>query len=261
MNLEQATRWRNVIGKACALFGALFMLAALDGIVAHFRQPENLVELLPGESTDINGTLLGSIDGIHELNYASSSDLAQVSFEAVHTGFWVGGQMWRGKLSVSPQIPAGEYTITVNRKDAAGKKPSSIFHVKVYSDHEGFRRSSLSFARRFFDLSPWWLFSVSLPAALLALGAVYLVSHKRDEFLALEGKAEIYHIVQGSNEYEVAFGLGSKHGLRAGDRLVVLDGYGNHVGSLEVRDVGKADSTGVAGLDCPVKPGYTVLRA
>jgi len=260
MNLEQATRLRNRIGKAGALFCALFLLAALDGLISHFRQPENMVELLQGESTDINGSLRENVASVQELDYVSNSDLIQVSFEAVHAGFWMGGQMWRGKLTTSPRIQPGEYSLAVDRKDQVGKKPTSVFRVKIYTDHNSLRRNSMSVARRFLNLSPWWIFVFFLPAALLAFGAVYVISHKRDELMALEGKAEIYHIVQGSDGYEVTFALGSKHGLQAGDLLFMLDEEGRPVGNVKVRDVMETDSTGVAGLDCPVKPGYIVSR-
>lgn len=261
MNLEQTTRWRNGIGKVCALFCAIFMLAIFDGLISHFRQPENVFELLPGEETDINGSFKESVASVEELEYAGNSDLMQVSFEAVHAGFWVGGQMWRGKLKIDPRIQAGQYTLTVNRKGEAGKKPSSVFIIKVYADHESYRRSSLSLIQRYLDVSPWWVFSFFLPAALLALGAVYWASHKRDECLAAQGKAEIYHIAQGPSEYEVTFGLGSKHGLQVGDLLAVLDENGIVVGSVIVKQVAETDSAAVTGLDCPVKTGYTIFRA
>jgi hypothetical protein len=260
MNLEQATRWRNLIGKGCALLCAFFLLAALDGIISHFRQPANLVELLPGASADINGSVAGNLASVQELDYVSNSGLIQVSFEAVHAGFWMGGQMWRGKLMVSPEIEPGEYALSVDRKGHAGTKPASVFRVKIYPDRETLRKNSPSFARRFLDLSPWWIFAAFLPAALLAFVAVYMLSHKRDEIMAMEGKAEIYYINQSPGEYEVSFGLGRKHGIQEGDRLVVLDEHGRPVGKVEVRDVMDADSTAIAGLDCPIKRGYAISR-
>lgn len=262
MNLEQATRWRNWIGKAGALFCAIFLLAALDGLISQMRQPQNLVELLPGESVDVNGALSENISGIDALEYQSSSELVTLQFEAVHSGFWLGGQMWRGKLTADPHILPGSYHVTVMRKaqpfTQPTTKPSAVFKITVHADHDSYRRSALSLAWRYLDVSPWWVFTVFLLATALVLGAVYFLSHRREGLLAQEGKAEVYHIRIKESEYEIAFGLGRVHGVHPGARLPLLNERGIPIGHVEVRDVAQADSTGSVSLDCPIKTGTMV---
>lgn len=259
MNLQQAGRRQSLAGKLCAFFFALLFLAAIDGLISHFRQPENLVELLASESTDINGGLKGEVTDPRELSYDSGSDSIEVSFEAVHAGFWLGGKMWRGRVRAGSTVRPGEYSLRVFSRGEPENKPAAVFRVKVYADHEELRKSSLSIARRYLDLSPWSIFAIFLPASLLLLGAVYIFSQKIDGLLAMEGKAEIYHIICGENEQEVSFGLGSEHGLKVGERLEVFDESGRAVGSVGVKKVMEADSTAVAEPGCPIKPGYLVV--
>lgn len=260
MNLEQATLWRNRIGTACAVFGTLFLLAAVDGLVAQFRTPANLVALIPGETVSINGGLRENISGPEELVFASDSPFLRVSFEAAHTGFWLGGQMWRGTLHADERAPVGTYKLNVRRTVEPADKPSSVFQVRICRDFAALRSNSPSFALHYLGVSPWWAFSVCLAATLLGLGAIYLVSHKRDACLAMEGKAEVYHVARTEEGYEIAFGLGSRHGLKKGDRLVIWSHRGERVGGTCVKGVTEADGTAMVGEDCPVQPGYVVSR-
>ena len=56
-SLEQISRRRNFLGKVGACCCLLVFLALLDGLVARFREPPNMLKILPGESLEINGPL------------------------------------------------------------------------------------------------------------------------------------------------------------------------------------------------------------
>jgi hypothetical protein len=258
MTLDNVSRWRSLAGRAAALFCLLFFLSVFDGLISLFRQSPNDLRLLPGTSVKINGPAKESIRDIDELEYAATTDLIQVSFEAVHAGYWMGGRMWRGVLTSSPNTAPGEYNVTVRTKVEPSEKPITVFRVRVFGDPASLQENSDSIVQRYTGWSPWWIVGPCFTLALLLFGIVYLCSQKREEFLLEEGKAEIYRISKTDAGYEISFSLGTKHGLQNGSRLRLLDKEGIPISSVEVKVVYEADSLALATSDSIVKPGYMV---
>lgn len=260
MNLDQITAWRNRISRLAALFCAVFLISSLDGLVALFRQPANILLLLPGESERVNGPIRDSSLDLTNLLYVSSSPDIRLSFEGTQSGFWLGGSMWRGAVHVSNGAVPGEYTLDVREKSDPSQKPTSIFVVQVFPDQKARREAATSLILRLSGISPWWVFGGAFLLAAVAFGAVYLLSQKRDFLLAEAGMAEIYRIARVDGGYEIAFGLGKKNGIAAGDQLPLFDIAGNEVGVAFVESVYESDATARVGSDCKVKPGYFVSR-
>jgi hypothetical protein len=258
MNLERVTYWRELVGRAGALFCLIFLLAAVDGIVSNFRQPDNLIRLLPGESIEVNGSLKEKVGTAEDLGYVADSNQIELTVETLHSGFWLGGYMWRGVLKVSPTISPGEYSVKVAPKGGDPSKFSSIFRVEVYPDYVSYRQSSKSLMRKYLDVSPWWVLGVFVLSTFFSFVIVYFLSQKREFLLALEGKAEVYLIEEGEGECIVSFGLGTTHGARPGMVLTVSDKLGSTVGSAEVRESSETDSTAAVKSDYKIKPGFLV---
>lgn len=258
MNLDQASRWRNLAGKAGAFFCILMVIGVFDALIAQFRQPPNVLHVLPGTSVEINGSLEEKVRGIQDLTYISSSDLIRLSFETTHPGFWFGGQMWCGRLTIRPHIEPGEYSLTVIPKGKKPQKSRLVFRIKVYPDLSSHQQSFKSLIRRYLGISPWWVAVFFLPLTVLMFGMVFYLSQKTEYLMAQEGKAEVYRVKKGEAGYEIAFGLGTRHGVQPGSRLILLNESGQPVGTAEVREASETDSVAITGLDCVVKPGYIV---
>jgi hypothetical protein len=260
MDLDSTTRWRDRIGKAAAFFCMVFLLASFDGLAALFRQPVNTLELLPGQSVPIDGNLSKDIESVAQLEFAGDSALMWVSFEGAHAGFWLGELKWRVKLTVSPAILPGEYRLSVDSKGSASTKPLSVFQIKVYKDYHSLREGSKSFLRRYLGFSPWVVFACFLMLACMAFGGVYRLSHRRDVLLAQQGKAEIYRISKIDGGCEVAFGLGTIHGVEAGMQLALLTKRGDPAGHVQVREAYEADSVASAESACDIERGCLVAK-
>ena len=256
MNLEETTRYRNLASRAGALFCALFFLAALDGLITYLREPQNLFHLFAGESLSVTGSMREST--IDSLQYHSSSERVRLTFKDVQPGFWMGGLMWRGVITISPETEPGEVALSVSEKGAPSQKPLSVFVLKIYPDRESYRKASKSFAIRFLGVSPWVLFGFFFPLTLIAFGIVYLLSQKKDRLLVQQGKAEIYRVAEEDGVLVVAFGLGTTHGVRPGDRPAVLDEAGKPVGKITVKETYETDSTATVEPECKLKMGYVV---
>jgi hypothetical protein len=258
MTLDDVNRWRSLAGKAAALFCIIFFLSVFDGLISLFEQSPNDLRLLPGTSVKINGPAKESIRDITELEYVATTDHIQVSFEAVHAGYWMGGRMWRGVLTSSPNTAPGEYGVTIDIKGQPSEKPMTVFRIRVFGDSASLQKNSDSIIQRYTGCSPWWVVVPCFILALLLFGIVYLCSQKREESLRQEGKAEIYRISKTDAGYEISFGLGTKHGVQNGSRLKLLDAEGIPIGIVKVEVAYEADSTALAPPEIMVKPGYMV---
>lgn len=261
MNLTQTSRWRTLMGRAGCLIGVLLFLALLDGLISQFRQPANVLEVLPGDRLAIDGPLAEDVQDSRQLSYLSNSEQLQLSGGEVHKGFWLGGERWRGQLTVGPKIGPGEYTLVVKKKDGSGKQPPLAFQVIVHPDPTSLRLSSKSLSRRYLDLSPWVTALLLLAPLGLAFGIVFYLSQKMTGLLAESGKAEIYRVQKGDNAYQLAFGLGARHGIKPGDYLTIFNDQGQSLGTLEVQEVSEEDAIGTANLDLDLRPGYLVARS
>ena len=54
MDLEQVSRWRDLAGQGRDPVRDR-LLGLVDGLLAQFREPPNLVKVLPGTSMEIDG--------------------------------------------------------------------------------------------------------------------------------------------------------------------------------------------------------------
>jgi hypothetical protein len=261
MELAQINRWCGLAGKFGSLCCALTLLALLDGLIGQFREPSNLVKLLPGTSVDINGELVEEVKGVQELTVLSDTEQLQVSFEAVHKGYFLGGDMWRGRLLADSRLQPGEYHLNVLPKTSSSTRKTPSFRILVYANALSLQESSKSLIRSSSGISPFVAAAACLPGILLAFGAVYLLAGKREELLAREGKAEIYRVERREGGCEIRFGLGTQHGLSPGSQVTIHDDRGQLVGTGRVEQVAPTDSLAVVTTDREMRAGYLVWPA
>ena len=260
MNLNQASSLRKLAGKACAFFFLLAALAILDGVIAKFREPVNLFHLLPGDEVKIDGQIPENIKQTRDLTYDSDSPDLTVAFEAIHSGYFFGGNMWRGRLLVGKNLAPGKYTLTVRPKELPRTKPGLQFRVVVHQNILSQRASYRSISRRLTGLSPYLVAAAFLPLIGITMGLIFLLSRRIEVLQAESGLAEIYQVSRGEGNYLIAFGLGNKHGLKPGDQITLLDPKGNYVGSAVVEKTSDTDSVALATIAQKIIPGFLVSR-
>jgi hypothetical protein len=260
MTLAQARQRRTWAGRMVALLIVLMFVALFDALVAQFRQPANIFEALPGESVDLNGSLPEGIKDIAALTHVSSSAELQFSFTEIHKGFWLGGNMWRGIVKVSPAAPPGTYSVAVRPKMTVAGYPTRFIYITVYPDLANLNQHSRSYLRRYAGVSPWAV--AGFFAALTALPVVLLfrLANQIDMHLAQMGQAEIYKVEKSEGGYVIAFGLGTSHGVSPGAQVSILDPEGAYVGAAQVEKSTARDSVGRATVDRNIRPGYMVSR-
>ena len=122
MDLSQARRFQSLAGRAGLMVGILLVAAMLDVVIARHRTDFNVMHVLPGQAEPIDGPLAEKTS-VEELTYQSDSPDLKVAFDETLAGFWMGGQMWRGKLLVGSQIRPGKYTLSVRPKNPVVDHP------------------------------------------------------------------------------------------------------------------------------------------
>jgi hypothetical protein len=259
MDLSQARRFQSLAGRAGLLVGILLVVAMLDVVIARHRTDFNVMHVLPGQAEPIDGPLAEKTS-VAELSYQSDSPDLKVVFDETHAGFWMGGQMWRGKLLVGSQIQPGKYTLSVSPKNPVSDRPPLVYRVTVYADYYAWRQSSKSYLTRYCDLSPWWVIAVSFASLLLIGGFIFLMSGRVDALMAKSGKAEVYRATRTPNGYEVSFGLGTDHGVHPGSRLTLYDQNGSHIGRIEVTETSAQDAVGLGEFNQEIKAGFLVSK-
>lgn len=261
LNLKQARFWRDLAGKAGMLFCLLASLAVLDGVVAKFFEPTNVFHVLPGEAVEANGPLPENIKRTEELLYTSDSPQLTVHFETIHAGYFLGGNMWRGRLLAGETIAPGKYTVSIRPKDYPPEKPAYQLRVVVHPNQMSRQAQFYSLIKRQTGRSPYLFALACLPLIGLCLGAVFFLSRRIDELEAASGTAEIYHVAKQEGIYRITFGMGQKHGLNVGDRLTILDPAGNYLGSAQVVEVSDCDASALAPVEKVLRAGYFVSRS
>jgi len=95
---------------------------------------------------------------------------------------------------------------------------------------------------------------------LLAFGAVFLLSGRREALLMAAGQAEVYRVIRGDGGCEIRFGLGTAQGLSAGARVSIYNTEGQQVGNGTVEVSNQTDSVAQVTTDQEIKVGYLVSR-
>lgn len=261
MDLGQVNHWRDLASKIGAAFCIIALLALVDGLLVHFREPANLVKVLPGAVTEINGELTDEAHRIEELSFTSSSDQLQVAFESIHKGYFLGGDMWRGRLIIGPGIFPGEYHLSVMPKRSSSPRPAPSFRILVFPDALSLQKSSTSIIRRWFGISGFVAAAGCLPGILLAFGVVYLLSGKREALIAATGRAEVYRVTRMDGGCEIRFTLGTAHGMGPGAKISIYNEAGQQLGTGTVEVSNQTASVAQVTTDQEIKVGYLVSRA
>ncbi len=259
--MDELIRKRSVAGKITALFCILFSLSIIDAVIAGFRQPVRVFDLLPGYVSGISGLIAEKVESPKEISYTVSSDFIRLSVDSIQKGHWFGDNMWQGRVMVSPDAAAGEYVLEAGVEGIKKLNPPVKFLIKVHKDYSSYRQSFKSLIKRHLDISPW-LFAASFFSLVIpAFVYIFFLSGKIEQVMAKEGKAVAYRVKNLAEGCELSFGLGSMHGIRENTNVFLFNEDGAAAGKAVVSYVSDTDSRAVAEHGCTVRPGYTVSTA
>jgi hypothetical protein len=247
-------RTRKLVGFVGALVSAVFLLSIVDTFVSGHLEPKSTFRAFPGTTQYISGELQGPVEGLVDLAYRCENPMVTVAFLQAR------GRTWRGLLKVDPAAHEGEASIMVFHKHTVPDKETPRFKVRIFTDEAHYRASFRSVSRRFLGIPAWRISAVTLPMAILFLGVSYYLSGKREQALARQGIAPITRMVRKGGQWELTLALGREHGIRAGDRLLLLDGDLRRVGEVVAMQVQAQESKASIDTSAKISPGYFVGR-
>jgi hypothetical protein len=256
--MDELIRKRSVVGKIAAFICILFCLSIADALIAGFRQPLKVFDLLPGSSSEINGFFAEKIESTKEISYTVSSDHIRLSIDSIQKGHWFGDNMWQGQVMAGTDAAAGEYALEVGVAGVKKINPPLKFLIKVHNDYPSYRQSFKSFIKRYLNISPWILAASFFSFVLPAFVYIFFLSGKIERLMGEDGKAVVYRVKKNAEGCELSFGLGSTHGVRINTVVYLFNEQGESSGKAVVNYVSDTDSRATAESSCTVMPGYTV---
>lgn len=258
MALEQVTALRKTLGGLGAIFCVLVFLSIVDSLMIQLLKEHFTIHMLPGEKTKVNGPMPERIKEISELTSVSESESLVVDIERVHTGYWLGGNLWNGQVHAQEEITPGSYKFMVKPHEFEEDEAFPIFTAHIHAGIAQFREQSPSLAYKYLGIKPWWIGFVSLPLAILCFFKVLKLSRIREELLLKQGKAEIVRVKKSGDKREIAFGVGQSNGVDAGSTLTLLNEEGQPMGTFKVAKAWENSGIAIVTESCPVKPGWMV---
>jgi hypothetical protein len=255
-----------------ALF-VLMLLSMLDTCILAWSTPRNRIKAVAGETKSVTGKLVDPVDPnllkVHfktdETQPAQNPVDEILTYEPRHREFHIRfvqaqGRMWRAILTVEPTAAAGSYPIRVFQRDGDHSENIPQLTVQIFSDEHGYLKSFLSLSKRYLGLEPWWITLFLLPVGGLCVYLVMRQTAEEDTRLQSIGVGPIYKLAKGKKHWDIMFGLGSKHGIRPGDRLQILNPKRQIKGYLEVIEVGPESSTAILDLNVDIAPDDLIAR-
>lgn len=238
MSIPGLIRQRNRSGIAAALllFAALACLA--DALVAGFKGEAHNIQGVPGTVHPMTSNLPPGASTLEEMRVLTEGEGGvTLTPKALFTGFWLGGTMWNGEITIALDAVPGSRVFTLQgppQPEGSRKYFPPVIRVTVHESPEAMQRAAASFITRFTGFNP---FAVSVVLALLALPPGvwgFLLSRRIERDMAAQGKGFVYMVKQTEDGPVIAFSMGSDQGLVPGAPVRLEDPLGKPLGAARV---------------------------
>ena len=176
------------------LIGALLALA--DALVGGLGGSQGLIELIPGSRFQISGPMPPRTEAIKEfvIDGQPADGSVRLLPEAVFSGYWFGGSMWRGVIEVADSAHESSAVIAVKDRFGEKQNPALVFKVQIWPDETTRNAHSPSFLTRKTGHSPY-LFAVGCAlSGMAAAGANFILGRLWARHLAAHHCGEIYQL-------------------------------------------------------------------
>lgn len=216
------------------LVGALLSLA--DALVGGLGGSRGIIALVPDTQYQISGPMPPRTDAIKDFVIEGQPRDGSLRLlpEAVFSGYWLGGNMWRGLIVVAPDAQPGNYILTVTDRFGERQNPSLVFKVRIWPDQAALHAHSASFLTRKTGNNPY-LFTVGLAiGGVLAGGANVLCGRLWARHLRTHHCGEIYALHRTDQGTEVACELPGSDLLGPGMEAAIYRATGELLGTAQI---------------------------
>ena len=217
LNGRTAQLIRIRLGRFSAMCMLLAALGVIDALSTLMQQDFNRFDLIPGQMEPVTGPMPPDTTDIKDLRVYLKSDDVKLVPEGIYKGFWFGGQMWKGRLEVSPSAVPGEYRASVlnenedpeaiEEQQVPNKRhPSLSYKLVIWANEIERQNASNSIITRHLGTGPFMFAFFFLLCGLLIGAISWLWTQKTYRILASERRSTI-HMVRKIPEggIEIAF--------------------------------------------------------
>ncbi|MDK9707232.1 MAG: hypothetical protein OEL83_09290 [Desulforhopalus sp.] len=150
-------RWQKLSGIVAMILLTAALAAFVDAMVGGLKGNSGTIDLIPGSRFLISGPMPPKTEAIADfvIEGQSSDDSLRLIPEAIFSGYWFGGSMWRGVITVGPDALEGEHTIMVKDRYGEKQNPALVFAVRIWPDLATQNAHSPSFLTRTTGINPY----------------------------------------------------------------------------------------------------------
>ncbi len=186
--------WQKGAGMVSMLFFFAALLALADALRGGFKGEQSAIELIPDSSFAISGPLPPAVEKIADFVIEGQPGDGAVRLvpQAIFSGYWLGGSMWRGRILTAPSAQVGEYTLRVRGQSDDKQNPVLVFPVRIWADQAELNAHSPSRLIRLTGLNPF-LIALALALCGFAAGCLnFYMGRLWQRHLALNRCGEIF---------------------------------------------------------------------
>ncbi len=220
---------------ACFFFLAAFSVA--DTLQEMIRHDFNHIDIIPGEEILITGLFPAGAALPSDITSTITDNGLSFTVLEAYKGFWMGGQMWRARLTASANASSTNATLTVTdilpeRAEAAADRtkptpvnpvetpglqnPALVHSITIWPSEEERLKAQNSWIRRNLHLPPLGAGGLALAGALLTGLGHFFLFRKAQELFAQQKIFFIHGVKSVPGGVNAIFSMGSQHDLITG---------------------------------------------
>lgn len=223
--------WQKRTGQISMVLLISALLSLVDALVGGISGPQGQIELLPGSRYKVSGPMPPRTETMHEFVIDGQPEDGSVRLlpETVFTGYWLGGNMWRGVIEVADSAREGQFVIAVKDRFGEKQNPALAFKVQIWPDLATSNAHSSSFITRKTGYSPYF-FAVGLAVIGMVVGACnFIFGRLWSRHLANHNCGEIYKVRQTEQGTEIACELRCADILKPGMQTALYRPTGEYL--------------------------------
>ncbi len=238
---SQLARRQKLSGFLAMILLIASLMSFVDAMVGGLKGNSGTIELTPGSRFLISGPMPPRTEAIADfvIEGQTVDDSLRLIPEAIFSGYWFGGSMWRGVIAVDADAHAGDHTIIVKDRFGEKQNPALVFAVRIWPDLATKNAHSPSFLIRNTGINPY-LFAGGFLLCGIATGVLtFFLGWLWAKHLASRHCGEIYilrHVEQGT---EVTCELQKDIAVTPGMSCALHRRFGGAIGNAVVTDCGK----------------------
>lgn len=253
---ERIWTQQRASGLVAMIFLGLAMLILFDGLRTGIFGASD-VRLAPDEDYAVSGPMPPKTERIEDFVIDGNAEdgALRLAPEAIFTGYWFGGGMWRGRIRVGSHPCPGEFVLSVRDKFGEKQNPALVFKVTVFASAAERQAHSPSVTYRWTGFNPYLLAASVGLIGIVAAGCNFLLGWKWSAILAEHGCGEIFRLKTVNGRVEVGVELSDPERAEIGAIFRFTHPRRGDLGQGRVVALGHGEITVETAGDAPVRLG------